>query len=98
VHARVSKYEGDIDRLLEGFERQADLVRRLEGFAHAELFVDREAGTAMIVTLWDSEEGLGASASRAAHLREEAAQTAGATIRWVESYKVARSIDRGGAG
>jgi heme-degrading monooxygenase HmoA len=98
VHARVSKYEGDVDRLLDGFQRQADLIRRLEGFAHAELFVDREDGTAMIVTLWDSEQALRASASRAAHLREEAAETAGATIRWVESYEVAQSIDGGGAG
>jgi heme-degrading monooxygenase HmoA len=98
VHARVSKYEGDVDRLLDGFERQADLVRRLEGFAHAELLVDREAGTAMIVTLWDSEQALRASASRAAHLREEAAQTAGATIRWVENYERARSIDAAGPG
>ena len=27
MHARVSTYEGDVDRLIEGFERQADLVR-----------------------------------------------------------------------
>jgi heme-degrading monooxygenase HmoA len=95
VHARVSRYEGDVDRLLDGFERQADLVRKLEGFARADLLVDREGGTAMIVSLWDSEEALTASASRAAHLRDEAAETAGATVAWVESYEVARSIDGG---
>ena len=94
MHARVSKYEGDVDRLLDGFERQADLVRRLEGFAHAELFVDREAGTAMIVTLWDSEQALRASASRAAHLREEATETAGATIGSVDSYEIALEVER----
>jgi heme-degrading monooxygenase HmoA len=96
VHARVSRYEGDVDRLLDGFERQADLVRRLEGFGRAYLFVDRAGGRAMIVTLWDSEEALDASASRAAHLREEAAETAGATVGSVDSYEVARAIDGGG--
>jgi heme-degrading monooxygenase HmoA len=97
VHARVSSYEGDVDRLLDGFERQADLVRGLEGFSRAYLFVDRPGGRAMIVSLWDSEEALDASASRAAHLREEAAETAGATIGSVESYELARTIDGGGA-
>ena len=95
VHARVSSYEGDVDRLLDGFERQADLVRGLEGFSPAYLFVDRPGGRAMIVSLWDSEEALDASASRAAHLRKEAAETAGATIGSVESYELARTIDGG---
>ena len=81
MHARVRSYEGDVDRLLDGFERQADLVRGLEGFSRAYLFVDRPGGRAMIVSLWDSEEALDASASRAAHLREEASEAAGATIR-----------------
>jgi hypothetical protein len=43
VHARVCTYEGDVDRLIEEFERQADLVRGLDGFAHAYLLVDRGA-------------------------------------------------------
>jgi heme-degrading monooxygenase HmoA len=97
VHARVSTYEGDVDRLIEGFERQAGLVRGLDGFAHAYLLVDRAGGRAMIVALWDSEEALDASAARAAHLREEASETAGATIGSVVSYQVAFDV-AGGAG
>ena len=50
----------------------------------------------MIVSLWDSDEALDASASRAAHLREKAAETAGATIGSVENYELARTIDGGG--
>jgi heme-degrading monooxygenase HmoA len=95
VHARVSSYEGDVDRLIEGFQRQADLVRRLDGFERAYLFVDRAGGRAMTVTLWDSEEALDASAARAAHLREEASETAGATIGSVSSYELALDVDRG---
>jgi heme-degrading monooxygenase HmoA len=99
VHARVSSYEGDVDRLIEGFERQADLVRGLDGFAHAFLLVDRAGGRAVIVALWDSAEALEASASRAAHLREEASDAAAATVESVDSYEVALEVsggDRGG--
>jgi heme-degrading monooxygenase HmoA len=95
MHARVSSYEGDVDRLIEGFRRQADLVRRLDGFARAYLLVDRAGGTAMTVTLWESEAALDASASRAAHLREEATETAGATIGSVGSYELALEVERG---
>jgi heme-degrading monooxygenase HmoA len=94
VHARVSSYEGDVDRLVEGFRRQTDLVRRLDGFARAYLLVDRAGGRAMTVTLWDSKEALDASASRAAHLREEATETAGATIGAVGNYELALDVER----
>ena len=94
MHARVSTYEGDVDRLIEGFERQIDLVRRLDGFAHAYLLVDRAGGSAMTVTLWDSAEALTASAARAAHLREEATEFAAATIGSVDGYELAFDVDR----
>ena len=94
MHARVSSYEGDVDSLVEGFRRQTDLVRQLDGFARAFLLVDRAGGRAVTVTLWDSQEALGASASRAAHLRDEASETAGATIGSVDSYEVALDLQR----
>jgi heme-degrading monooxygenase HmoA len=93
VHARISTYEGDVDRLIQGFERQTDLVRGLEGFARAYLLVDRAGGTAVTVTLWSSEDALDASASRAARLREEATETAGATIGPVDTYEVALVVE-----
>ena len=98
MHARVSTYEGDVDRLIQGFERQADLVRGLDGFARAYLLVDRPAGRAVIVALWSSEDALDASASRTAHLRQEAIETAGATIGSVDNYEVAFELEGGGGG
>jgi heme-degrading monooxygenase HmoA len=94
VHARVSRYEGDVDALIEGFRRQTELVRQLDGFARAFLLVDRDGGRAVTVTLWDSVETLEASASRAAHLRDEASETAGATIGSVDSFEVALDVQR----
>jgi heme-degrading monooxygenase HmoA len=96
VHARVSTYEGDVDRLIEGFQRQADLVRLLDGFVRAFLLVDRARGRAMTLTLWDTEDALQASAERAAHVRAEASETAGATIGSVDDYELALEIDVGG--
>ena len=94
MHARVSSYEGDVERLVEGFRQQADLVRRLDGFERAFLFVDRTGGRAVTVTLWDSEQALDASASRAAHLRDEATETADAKIGSVDSYELAFDVER----
>jgi heme-degrading monooxygenase HmoA len=98
MHARVSTYQGDVDRLIEGFQRQVDLVRRLDGFARAYLLVDRAGGSAMTVTLWDSKEALDASASRAAQLREEARESAVATIGSVDSYELAFDVERAAEG
>ena len=93
MHARVSSYQGDVDRLVEGFERQIHLVRQLDGFARAYLLVDRDGGRALTVTLWKSADALEASASRAAHLREEATETADATIGSVDSYELAFDVE-----
>jgi hypothetical protein len=47
------------------------------------------------VALWRSDDALDASASRAAHLREEASEAAGATIGSVDSYEVALEVEAG---
>ena len=95
MHARVSMYEGDVDAFVGGFERQTDLVRRLDGFVGAYLLVDRDAGRAIVVALWESEEALAASAERAAHLRQEASEAAGGAVGSVESYEVAVEVEAG---
>jgi heme-degrading monooxygenase HmoA len=92
VHARVSTYEGDVDAFVGGFERQTELVRLLDGFVRAYLLVDRDAGRAIVVALWESEEALDASAERAAHLRREASEAAGGAVGSVESYEVALEV------
>jgi hypothetical protein len=59
----------------------------------AYLPVNPAGGSAMIVALWESNEALDASASRAAIcLREEASATAGATIGSVDSDEVAFEV------
>ena len=65
MHARVSTYKGDVDRLVEGFQQTTHLLQRLEGFQHAVLLINREHGRAITVTMWDSEQTRAAAASAA---------------------------------
>src|SRR4051794_17729911 len=92
MHARVSSYKGDVDRLVEGFQKTTHLLQQLDGFQHAVLLINREHGRAITLTMWDSEQARAASAERAAHLREEASETAGTTAGAARDYEVALEV------
>ena len=89
MHARVSTYVGASDDLVAGFEGATDPLREIEGFEAAYFLVDRDAGKAMSITLWESKEALEASVERANQLREEATSPAGISIQSVDHYEVA---------
>jgi heme-degrading monooxygenase HmoA len=88
VFARVSRYRGEAARLRDGFRAVTAELEQLEGFSHAYFLTNREHSRAMSITLWDSEEGLTASAERAHRMRTQATEPADATIESVESYEV----------
>jgi heme-degrading monooxygenase HmoA len=97
VFARVSRYRGEAARLRDGFRAVTAELEQLEGFSHAYFLANREHSRAMSITLWDSEEGLTASAERAHRMRTQATEPADATIESVESYEVvltARATNR----
>lgn len=89
MHARVSTYSGDPEKLVQGFESVRGGLTELDGFSKAYFLVDREGGRAMSITLWDSEEALQASVERANQMRGEATEQAGGEIKSVDSYEVA---------
>ena len=95
MFARVSTYQGETERLLEGFRRTTEPLTRLEGFERAYFLTDSEAGRAMTVTLWDSAASMAASAEWASKAREHAAHDSGATVESVSSYEVALTADKG---
>lgn len=64
-------------------------VSKLQGFRAAVLFVDRETGEAMAVTVWDGKSDLDASSSAAGPIRTAASEVMGATDPQVEGYEVA---------
>ena len=89
--ARVSSYEfGGDDNVEEGvraFERAiSDDDFQMEGMRDAYLLVDRAAGKALTITLWESEEALRASEESADQVRRQAA---GDAVRDVDRYEVA---------
>jgi heme-degrading monooxygenase HmoA len=94
MFARVSSYQGEIERLLDGFRRTTEPLAQLEGFERAYFLTDSEAGRALTITLWDSKAALDASADWATKAREHAAHDSGAAIESVRSYEVALTAEK----
>ena len=62
MFARVSTYQGETERLLEGFRRTTEPLAQLAGFERAYFLTDAPAGRAMTITLWESRDAMAASA------------------------------------
>jgi heme-degrading monooxygenase HmoA len=93
MFARVSTYRADdADRLLEGFRSVTDELERIDGFSHALFLVDRAGAKGMTITLWDSEEALASSASKADELRKRGTEIGGGSIESVEHYEVGLTV------
>ena len=92
MHARISRYRGDAERIRAGFESVSPELERLEGFSQAYFLTNGEHGRAMSITLWETEEALNASAERAHEMRTQATEPADATIESVESYEVVLTV------
>jgi heme-degrading monooxygenase HmoA len=94
MFARVSTYQGETERLLEGFRRTTEPLAQLDGFERAHLLTDSKAGLAMTITLWDSQATMEASAEWANKAREHAAHDSGTTVESVRTYEVALTADK----
>ena len=93
MFARVSTYQGDTERLLEGFRPTREPLAQLEGLERAYFLTDSAAGRAMTVTLWDSPAAMEASADWASKAREHATHDSGAAVESVHSYEVALTVE-----
>jgi heme-degrading monooxygenase HmoA len=94
MFARVSSYQGEVERLVDGFRRTTEPLMQLEGFERAYFLTDTEAGRALTITLWDSQAAMEASADWASKAREHAAHDSNATIESVRSYEVALTAEK----
>jgi heme-degrading monooxygenase HmoA len=94
VFARVSSYRGDIDRLVEGFERTIEPLEAMDGFVRGLLLADRRGSRGLTVTVWESEAAMSASDEWARKAREHAAHTAAATIESVDTYEIALTAEK----
>ena len=92
MHARISTYDLSTDRLDAGvrsFGEAIDRIRSLDGFHEAFLFVDRENGQAVTVTLWDSADSMVASRVPASRARSDAARSADGEVKSTCEYELA---------
>jgi heme-degrading monooxygenase HmoA len=94
MFARVSTYQGETERLVEGFRRTTEPLARLEGFERAYFLTDTAAGRAMSITLWGSQGAMAATADWADRAREHAAHDSGAAIESVRTYEVALTAEK----
>ena len=93
MFARVSTYRTtDADQLLEGFQSVTGALEEIDGFSRGYFLVDRSEGTAISITLWDSEEAMTASAAQADELRKTGTDTGGGSIESVEEYEVGLTV------
>jgi heme-degrading monooxygenase HmoA len=96
MHARVSRYRGDVGELRAGFEAIHDELEELEGFVQAYFLVDEDHGRAMSMTMWERAEDMWASDQRAHEMRTGATHPVDATIESVEHFEIAATAKPGG--
>jgi heme-degrading monooxygenase HmoA len=94
MFARVSTYQGETERLLEGFRRTTEPLVQLDGFERAYFLTDAATGRAMTITLWESQDAMAASAEWASRAREHAAHESGAAVESVGSYEVSLTAEK----
>jgi heme-degrading monooxygenase HmoA len=78
MFARIGSWQGSADELEQWIRRGRELVKpsllQDAGLKAAYWLVDRDAGTAMIVTFWETEAAM--RASEEARLKRQSAMTA----------------------
>jgi heme-degrading monooxygenase HmoA len=93
MFARVSRFEGSPERMDEALRHVQEQVlpqlKRQDGSKGLIALGDRQSGTVLGVTLWESEEAMRASEEEANRLREDSAEASDQTVANVERYEVA---------
>ena len=93
MFARVSRFEGSPEGMDEALRHVREHVlpqlQRQDGSKGLIALGDRQSGTVLGVTLWESEEAMRASEQEADRLREESAEASHQAIADVERFEVA---------
>jgi len=90
MFARVSTYRADQDSdgLLQGFQDTIGPLQLVDGFSHAYFMVDRETGTAVSMTVWESENAMSASSDSAEDRRRQRSEAGNASVQSVDHYEI----------
>lgn len=96
MHARVSRYHGDVAALQAGFEAIHTELEGLAGFVQAYFLVDEGSGRALSVTMWESEEAMRSTEAVAHQMRTRETHPVDVSIDGVEHYVIAAVAKPGG--
>ena len=99
MFARVSKFEGfsgdQVDEAVRVAREQfVPAAQQSGGFEGMYVLADRESGTALSITLWESREDMQASEEQANSSRQDAARSGGGSVAGVEKYEVVLSPEQ----
>ena len=91
MYARMTKvHDTDVDRAVQAVrENVVHMARDLDGYKGFIGLVDRETGTFMSFTLWESEDAMRASEATADRMRSETMQKIGAGEPTVKRFEAA---------
>ncbi len=93
MFARVTTVRGQADRLDTGIrtfqEQIVPLIQRQPGFQGASLLVDRQRGTVLALSLWESQAAMAQSEQAVATQRTQTVQQLGGSTPTIERYGVA---------
>jgi heme-degrading monooxygenase HmoA len=95
MFARVTTFEGPREHV-DDFrhavvEHMLPALKRLEGYQGVLILADRQGGKMLGVSLWESEESMGASEEAAYWFRTYGAEAASERVTNVERYEVVLS-------
>ena len=92
MHARMSRFKGDPGQMDEAIKSYRDALSQfaaIDGNRGAFMFIDRDSGAAVGITLWEDEDAIVAARERANELRQQASEQVSAEIVSVEEFEVA---------
>ena len=92
--ARISRYQfppDETDEAVRRFEQAVAAIASRPGLRRTDVYVNRDSGAGISVTLWESREALKASEEAANALRSGIALDLTGWIQDVEEYELARS-------
>jgi heme-degrading monooxygenase HmoA len=95
MFARIARYEVAPDRTGDAIEAFREAVQQLEGMSGLKggyVLADWEDGVVMSMTLWENRAAMDESESKAAGIRQQAAQSVDGTVVSVHNLMVSLEI------
>lgn len=92
MYVRASTYIGDMESFLTHFQSVIVALEQWNGLDHVDVFVDREGGRAMTVSVWADKESMDASNSGADEMRGRVTGLAGVETASTERFELVTTI------